>query len=108
MKNAYIDMHCDSLLSAAENHLEDIYDNPAGMVDIKRLRQESVLAQFFAIFFPPRQDAYMKSFASDEAYFDCLHHIFENTLQKYPEQVLFAGSAEDIKRIMRKTAFQHS
>ena len=51
MKNAYIDMHCDSLLSAAENHLEDIYDNPAGMVDIKRLRQESVLAQFFAIFF---------------------------------------------------------
>ena len=95
-ENAYIDMHCDSLLSAAENHLEDIYDNPAGMVDIKRLRQESVLAQFFAIFFPPQQDAYMKSFASDEAYFDCLHHIFENTLRKYPEEVIFAGSAKDI------------
>jgi len=97
MKNAYIDMHCDSLLSAAENHLEDIYENPAGMVDIKRLRQEGVLAQFFAIFFPPQQEAYMKSFASDEAYFDCLHHIFENTLRKYPDRVLFAGRAEDIQ-----------
>ena len=97
MKNAYIDMHCDSLLSAARNHLDDIYENPAGMLDIRRLQQTGMLAQFFAIFFPPRQEAYMETFASDEAYFECLYKIFENTLQTYPEKVLFAGSAKDIQ-----------
>lgn len=93
----YIDMHCDSLLSAVEMDKTDIYENPVAMLDVKRLQDAGVLAQFFAIFFGPKEDAWIKRFGSDEAYFNKLYQIYQNTLQRYPNSIRSAGKAEDIE-----------
>lgn len=50
------DMHCDTLLYGVGKGLNDIYEMPEAMLDIKRLKQADVLCQFLAVFFPPRPD----------------------------------------------------
>ena len=52
----YADMHCDTLLYGVGKGLNDIYEMPEAMLDIKRLAQADVLCQFLAVFFPPRPD----------------------------------------------------
>ncbi len=52
----YADMHCDTLLYGVGKGLNDIYEMPEAMLDIKRLKQADVLCQFLAVFFPPRPD----------------------------------------------------
>ena len=50
------DMHCDTLLYGVRNGVNDIYELPEAMLDIKRLAEAGVLCQFLAVFFPPRPD----------------------------------------------------
>ena len=52
----YADMHCDTLLYGVRNGVNDIYEMPEAMLDIKRLAEAGVLCQFLAVFFPPRPD----------------------------------------------------
>lgn len=52
----YADMHCDTLLYGVGKGLNDIYEMPEAMLDLKRLKQADVLCQFLAVFFPPRPD----------------------------------------------------
>ena len=48
----YADMHCDTLLHGLGKGVNDIYDMPDAMLDIKRMAEANVLCQFFAVFFP--------------------------------------------------------
>ena len=52
----YADMHCDTLLHGLGKGVNDIYDMPDAMLDIKRMAEANVLCQFFAVFFPPRPE----------------------------------------------------
>ena len=42
----YADMHCDTLLYGVRNGVNDIYEMPEAMLDIKRLAEAGVLCQF--------------------------------------------------------------
>ena len=52
----YADMHCDTLLHGLGKGVNDIYDMPDAMLDLKRMAEANVLCQFFAVFFPPRPE----------------------------------------------------
>ena len=52
----YADMHCDTLLHGLGKGVNDIYDMPDAMLDIKRMAEANVLCQSFAVFFPPRPE----------------------------------------------------
>lgn len=53
----YIDMHCDTLLyDIRHKNTDGIYDMPGAMLDVRRMKEGGALAQFFAVFFPPRLD----------------------------------------------------
>jgi len=94
----YIDMHCDSLQSTVKYGVDDIYRVPEAMLDAERLRQAGALAQFFAVFFPPRGDARLSALRTDEAFFDALYRTFLNTLERHGDVIRFAGNAEDLRR----------
>ena len=42
----YADMHCDTLLHGLGKGVNDIYDMPDAMLDIKRMAEANVLCQF--------------------------------------------------------------
>ena len=66
----YIDMHCDTLMHGVGKKAEDIFSMPDAMVDLERLSKAGVYAQFFAVFFPPKEGM-EKSLGTtdDDAYF---------------------------------------
>jgi membrane dipeptidase len=95
----FIDLHCDTLLYAAARGERSLYDLPEAMVDVRRLHEAGALAQFFAVFFPPRE-----AFArleiepppDDERYFEICREIYGNTLAEHPDVIRAAGGAPDI------------
>lgn len=91
----YIDLHCDTLLSAVE-HIDDIYSLPGKMLDIEKLKRANALAQFFAIFFPAPTDELMRELNTDEKYFKALFDTFQNTLVKHSDVIRFAGNYSDV------------
>ncbi|MDD3369106.1 MAG: dipeptidase [Lachnospiraceae bacterium] len=94
----YIDMHCDTLLHRAKSESEiDLYELPQAMVDVKRLRECGVLAQFFAIFMPADGDELLNGFQSDQQYFDILYDSFIHTLKEHPDEIRLAGSNQELE-----------
>lgn len=96
-----IDMHCDTLMAAyfKKGKEADIYEFPEAMVDLKRMKQGEVTAQFFAVFIPP-QDVYREWYGvrpvSDEEYIKACVGIYEQSVSAHPELIAKAVCAEDI------------
>jgi membrane dipeptidase len=87
----FIDLHCDTLLLSFKQHLEDIYDIPDAMLDVKRASQSGDLAQFFAIFMPPleRDEAF-----NDGEYLEHCFRVFNTTIARHPDVIVAAGSGK--------------
>lgn len=98
---SYIDLHCDSLLSTITYKKNDIYSVQEAMLDIKRLQEANVMAQFFAIFFPAKTDELMAELNTDELYFGGLYHTFCNTLHKHSDVIHFAGNGKEVEENLR-------
>lgn len=99
-----MDMHCDTLMKAMLENKQDIYENAATMVDVKRLSDNGYLAQFFAIFVVPetmyREGLHMDPIPSEECILRC-HQIFEHTMQQHEAVV---SKATTVDRIMENAA----
>lgn len=98
----YIDMHCDTLLKGVREEREEIYELPEAMADVKRLKEAQVICQFFAIFFPPKQNQYpegVKPLPEDEELFKKAREIFQNTIQKHGEVL---GQAVNYQEVIRQ------
>lgn len=98
--NSTIDMHCDTLMKAYFTNREDIYDNPDFDLDIKRMKENGVMSQFFAIFVPSKKayEKIGKEYISDDEYIETCAKIYRQTLERYPDIVRKATSASDIER----------
>lgn len=58
---AYVDMHCDTLLRTVRYEEETLYDGK-GMQSLRQMREAGQLCQFFAVFFPPREELIREAF----------------------------------------------
>lgn len=106
----YIDMHCDTLLYGLRRDLQDIYDLPDAMLDIKRLHQAGTLCQFMAIFFPPRRDMMPEELRrraqqenrpelpGDEELFDRGRALLKASIAAHRDLIGPAGCYEDVVR----------
>jgi len=89
--NGYIDMHCDSLLSAMYRKQETISKMPGSMLDIERLKVSGAGAQFFAMFLDQKAERPV------EETMDTLYTIFRNTLEAEKDSLAFAGSHGELE-----------
>lgn len=95
----FIDLHCDTLMKAYRNRIENIYEMPDCMLDIKRMKSGGALAQFFAIFLLPpgawerfNRDKPIE----DSEYIQYSLKVFENTMRQNSEIIAAAYNAADI------------
>lgn len=110
----YADMHCDTLLYGVRNGVNDIYEMPEAMLDIKRLAEAGVLCQFLAVFFPPRPDmltpeqrekmlrSKRPAMPGDEDLFSMAVKLMEDSIAAHKDLVRQAGCFEDICRNKEK------
>lgn len=96
----YVDMHCDSLLRGFYENQESIY-NGSGMQGLKRMAEAGQMAQFFAIFFPPRKPTVNqaegeKPLPSDRDFFDLLRDQLYAEVEKHPDCLQMAHSFSEI------------
>ncbi len=79
----YIDMHCDTLMQAYMNKKSDIYELPECMLDVKRLHDVGMMAQFFAVFMLPEsmREKLGEAYPEDGAYIEALAAIYHKTLE---------------------------
>jgi membrane dipeptidase len=95
-----IDMHCDTLMLSFIKGLDDIYEIPGAMLDIKRMQKAGSLAQFFAIFMPPPgAEKYMNRTepVEDDAYIAHCFTLFGNTLDRHGDIIAQALSGSGIE-----------
>lgn len=96
----YIDMHCDTLSVVARHEGKggDMYDIPYTAIDFKRMKEGQALAQFFAIFTPPREFMEKDGMEnwSDDEYVETLSASLHRNVEKYHDIIAMAYNAEDI------------
>lgn len=93
----YIDLHCDTLMTAFEERVHTIAETPR-MVSLELLRKAHCAAQVFAVFLPPDEefetaDAYLGYNA--ESYADYLINVFRQSLLDYPDELVHLKSFSD-------------
>jgi len=95
----YIDMHCDTLMKAFMQKKNDLY-NMDGMVDIERLIKGNCMAQFFAIFMPPKGMGSRAGITmpTDEEYIEGCVTAFKNTISAHPDVFAQANNIDDINK----------
>lgn len=91
----YIDLHCDTLAKAFAEGKQSISNMSEAMVDVERLDQAKVLAQFFAIFLLPKEE--MRPDLSDDGYIEALIQIMRNTIEENPEKIALARNVEELE-----------
>ena len=97
----YIDMHCDTLMLGFFRQAEDIYDLQDTHINVRRLVKGKADAQFFAVFFPKPGEDGMTHFGkmpADLEYFAALRKLLFDTIAKHPDEIAFAGNADDLQR----------
>lgn len=97
----YIDMHCDTLGVGMAQHKQTITGLEGSMVDIDRLIQAGVGAQFFAMFVPQRNmpEWYgLKQMPEHEVLLEKMREIFVKTLEENESRMAFAQSYEEMQR----------
>lgn len=93
----FIDLHCDTLMQAYKKNLQDIYDIKDTMLDIKRMKKNKCLAEFFAIFMPPKNSSFDDfDRPDDKEYFNYLYDVFNTTIENYPEEFSLALNYDDL------------
>ena len=93
-----IDMHCDTLMRAYFRDKDDLFTCPEFDLDISRMIESGMMAQFFAIFVPSAKEyaRYEKEYKGDDEYIDKCASIFNHTVQKHADVVAKATSAKEI------------
>ncbi len=96
----YMDMHCDTLMVlAGPDAPGDLYENQFS-VDIRRMKNGSCAAQFFAVFMLPEKSPRWEKLGhiGDEAYIQLLYQTLFNNIEKYGDSIGFAKNLEDLKK----------
>ena len=103
MKNySWIDMHCDSLLRAHREGAESLWDGE-GHQSLKRMADAGQMAQFFAVFFPPRPSRKEEGGIPDDTeYFLQLRKILLDQLELHADRVRPARTAGEIAQNMEQ------
>ena len=93
-----IDMHCDTLMRAYFRDKDDLFTCPEFDLDISRMIESGMMAQFFAIFVPSTKEyaRYEKEYKGDDEYIDKCASIFNHTVQKHADVLAKATSAKEI------------
>ena len=93
-----IDMHCDTLMRAYFRDKDDLFTCPEFDLDISRMIESGMMAQFFAIFVPSAKEyaRYEKEYKGDDEYIDKCASIFNHTVQKHADVLAKATSAKEI------------
>lgn len=93
-----IDMHCDTLMRAYFRDKDDLFTCPEFDLDISRMIESGMMAQFFAIFVPSAKvyARYEKEYKGDDEYIDKCASIFNHTVQKHTDVLAKATSAKEI------------
>lgn len=104
MKYPYIDMHCDTLLRTMMNGAGSLYDGE-GMQSIRQMKEAGQMAQFFAVFFPPRdmkprEDGKKPPFVlpPDEDFYSMLKQYLYDQVKEHQDIIALARTGEDIER----------
>ena len=99
----YIDLHCDTLMEAFLAGKTDLGRLEKTSVDLERLKKGNCAAQFFAIFLPSMKfkEKLGDKIPDDETYIKALHGILMNTIDRYPEDIAFAGNATQLAENQR-------
>lgn len=92
MNYTYADMHCDSILRAAKEGSQSLFDGN-GMQSFKKQIDAKQLLQFYAIFFPPKE--YMENL-EDEAFYKICREALLTETQKHFDEIGMAYTYEDI------------
>lgn len=108
MRYPCIDMHCDTLLRTMKNSGNSLYDGE-GMQSIAQMKQAGQLAQFFAVFFPPRD---MKTreggqkppveLPHDEEFYAMLRDELFTQVELHKDIIAMADSASQIEENAQK------
>lgn len=94
----YIDLHCDTLCMAFETGDKNIYDRPQFMVDIKRLKQAQVMAQFFAMYMPPMEWIHnIRPDCTDDDFINDLHDTLTKAINEHPQDIAWAKNLCDLE-----------
>lgn len=102
MKYPYVDMHCDTLLRTLRTgSSETLYDGE-GMQSIKQMKDASQLAQFFAVFFPPREvpEGRKRPFElpEDEEFYALMKQYLREEVAKHSDIIAIAKNAQEIQK----------
>lgn len=93
---SYADMHCDTLSRCFEDAPERIYDGKGCMQGIRYMEKVRQMCQFFAVFFPPREEN--TKLPEDEEYFRILSSNLKKQVELHQDVIRMAGSYEEIQK----------
>lgn len=96
----WIDWHCDTLMKAWRDKKTDLEKTPYS-IDLKKLEEGGVQAQFFAAFLLPEDYKHTlpeKQQLSDDDYILALKEILVTTAKRFPDRFAFARSAADLEK----------
>lgn len=92
---SYIDMHCDTLSQTLFKGSSLLYEND-GMQSLMLMRKARQMCQFFAIFFPPRNEKATSSLPKDEEFFCILRDNLYQELEAHKEFIAIAHNYDEI------------
>ena len=95
----FIDMHCDTLMSAYRNPAYQLLHNEKTMVDFARMKQGGQMAQFFAMFLlPPGAEKFlgMDHPIDDDDYIDQLSAALKRNVEANSDIVAMASNADEM------------
>ncbi len=94
----FIDMHCDTLMTAFLKKLPTLTTMPDAMVDIDRMRKSGALAQFFAMFLLPVGSFERMGIEpiDDDVYLDALTKVFNDTIAANSDVLARATNANEM------------
>lgn len=95
----FIDMHCDTLMSAYNNPAYQLLHNERTMVDFTRMKQGGQMAQFFAMFLlPPGAEKYLglDHPIDDDDYIDQLSAALKRNVAANSDIIAMASNADEM------------
>lgn len=97
----FVDMHCDTLMNCVFNpeKYPTLRDMGDAMVDFNKMAKGDQLAQFFAVFVPPRQafERYGRADMSNMEYIKLMSKALYENVEKNSDLIKMAFNATDIE-----------
>ena len=100
----YIDMHCDTLAPFAIDKTFSLYENKM-QVDFQKMKKGDRLAQFFAVFFPPRSQFARQGIPetmTDYEFYKALVDGFYHEIARHSDIIAPAKNAREIEANMAR------